>query len=66
MVQKWLVDPPGGLEVVGRLSRIAGTGRQTPPEVRNWSGDPPGGSELVGRPSRTAGSGRETLLEVWK
>ena len=31
MVRKWLEDPPGGLEVVGRPYRRSGTGRETLP-----------------------------------
>ena len=55
---------------------MAGSGRETLPEVWKWSrdphggpevlGDPPGGSEVVYRPSESTGSGRENLREVRK
>ena len=36
-VRKFLGDPPGGSEVVGRQSRRCGTGQETIPEDRKWS-----------------------------
>ena len=62
-VQNWSRDPPIGPELVGTLSRIAGTGRQTVSKVWYWPADPPGGLELVGRPSQRSGTGRYTLPE---
>ena len=64
-------DHPGGVELVGRLSRRSGcsqrpsqrcgTGRETLPEVRNWSRNLFGGPKLIDRPSRRSESGREIL-----
>ena len=54
---KWSEDPPGGTEVVRKLSNRTGSGRETLREVRKWSGDlrevrkwsgdPPSGPEVV-------------------
>ena len=49
----WSEELPGGLEVVGRLARRFGTGRETSLRL-----------ELVGRPSQKSESGWETLPEV--
>ena len=60
--------------VVGRLSRMSGSGREALSEVQELSGDPPGFPGVVGkpsrmfgvvgRPSRMSGCGREYLLDV--
>ena len=36
------VDSPGCLKVVGRPSRLPGSGREGIPYVPKWSGGPPG------------------------
>ena len=59
-----VADPPGGVELVGRLSRRSKTGRETLPVVRKTSGDPPGGPEDVGRPFRSFVISGETLSKV--
>ena len=41
-VQEWLGGPPGCPGVVGRPSRMSGSGREALPNVRKWSRGPPG------------------------
>ena len=75
-VRKWLGDPPGVPEVVGRPSprsevvsrpsRRSCSHQKTLWEVRMWLVGPPEGSEVVRRPSGRSGSVRETLQEVRK
>ena len=50
--------------VVGRPSRMSGSGREALPDVREWSGGPPGCLGVVGRTSRMSGSSREVLPDV--
>ena len=57
-------DHPGCPGVVGRPSRMSGSGWEALPDVREWSGGPPGCPGVVGRPSRMFGSGREALPDV--
>ena len=52
---------PGYLGVVGRLSRIFGSGREDLLNVRKWSEDPPECLGVVERVSQMSGSGWETL-----
>ena len=59
--------------MVGRPSRIAGSGRESIPKGQEWSKGPPGSSKEVGSPvggpgvvessCRRAGIGWEALLE---
>ena len=70
--------PPGCPGVVGRPSRISGSGREAlpnslkaHPDVQEWSGCPSGRSGVppecpgvVGRPSRMLGSGRESIPDA--
>ena len=73
-VRKWSVVPPVCPVVIGRSSRMSGSGerpsrmsgscREVLPDVCEWSG---GGHEcpvVVGRFSRMSGSGREALPYV--
>ena len=60
-MRKWSGDPPGCLEVVGRLSSMSGIGREAIQDDQEWSGDTPVCSGVVGRPSRMSGSGLKTL-----
>ena len=39
-IGKWSGDPPGGPEMVVRLSRISRSGQDTHLEGWKWSGDP--------------------------
>ena len=50
--------------VVGRPSRMSGSGREARQDVQEWSGGPPGCPEMVGKPSRMSGSGWEALPDV--
>ena len=52
--------------VVGRLTRMSGSGRQVLPDVREWSEDPHGCPAVLGRPSQMTGSCRESLSEDWE
>ena len=70
-VREWLGGPSGCPEVIGRHSRMSGSGwedlpgdQKAFPEVWEWSGDPPGSPGVVGNPSRMSGCGREALLDV--
>ena len=70
-VRVWSEGPPGCPGVVGRPSRMSGSGREaltvgreTFPNVWEWSGGPPGCPGVVRRPSRMSGSGRVTLPDV--
>ena len=64
------------LGVVGRPSRMSGSGLEALRYVREYSGDslsypgmvggPPGCPGAVGRASRMTGSGREALLVIWE
>ena len=73
-IWEWSGGPPGCSKLVGRPSRMFGSGRETLPNVPEWSGVPPGclgvvGGPykypgVVGRPSRMSRSGRETLPNV--
>ena len=78
-VREWLEGPPKCPGVVGRPSRMAGSGgkplqisgssRESLPDIREWSGGPSGYPEVVGRTSTTNrmfGSGRENLWDVWE
>ena len=63
--------PPECPGVVGRHSRICGSGRKALPDVlealldiREWSGGPPGCQGMVTKLSRLSGSGRKSLSDV--
>ena len=58
--------PPGCPGVVGRPSRMSGSGRESLPDVREWLRGPPGCPEVVERPYRMSGSGGEDLPDVWQ
>ena len=54
-IREWSGGPPrcseapfGCLGVVGRPSRMFGSGREAHPDVREWSGDPPGCPGVMG------------------
>ena len=53
-----LLEYPG---VVGRPSRMTGSGREALPDVREWSGGPSECHGMVGRSFRMIGSGREAF-----
>ena len=38
---EWLGVPPKCPGVIGRRSRMSGSGREALPDVREWSGGPP-------------------------
>ena len=69
VVREWSVGSSGCLGVVGRPSRLFGSGRETPRmsvcgwetllDVLEWSGAPPRYPGVVGRPFRMSESGRE-------
>ena len=73
-VREWLGGPHECPGVVGRSSRLSGSGREasqmsrsgreTFPDVREWSGGPSGCPGVVGRTFRMFGSGRESLPDV--
>ena len=50
--------------VVGRPSRMSGSGREALPNIREWSGGPPGCPGVVGKPSRMSAIGWEPYIEV--
>ena len=52
------------LEVVGRPSRMSGSGRETLLDVRDRSGGPSGCPGVVGIISRMSGTGRGALKYV--
>ena len=70
-IRKWSGGPPGSLcgpagypGVVGRSSRMSGSGWEALPDVQEWSEVPPGCPGVVGRPSRMPGSCRQALPDV--
>ena len=75
-VQEWSGGPLRCPGVVGRLSRMTGSGREALLDVRDgrdalldvrkWPGGPPLSMGVVGRPTRKSVSVREDLLEVQK
>ena len=52
---------PGSPGVVGRSSRMSGSGREFLSGVREWSGCPSGCPGVVGRPSRMSGIAGDAL-----
>ena len=50
-VREWSV-------VVGKPSRMSGSGLEALPDFREWSGGPHGFPGVVGRASRMSGNGR--------
>ena len=73
-VQEWSGGSPGcqGVVlipsrmsgVVGRPSRMFGSGREALQNVREWSGYPPRCLGVVGSPSQMFGSGRDAIQDV--
>ena len=59
-VREWSGGHHGCPGVVGRLSRMSGSGGM-PPDVREWSDSTPGWPGVVVRPSRISGSGQDAL-----
>ena len=63
-VQEWLGSPPKSQGVVGRPTRMSGSGREAILDVRELSGGPPGSPEVVEGLFQMSGSGREALLDA--
>ena len=59
---EWSGGPPGCPGVVGRPSRMSGSGREALPDDPKWSGDPPECPGVVGRLFRMSRGGGEALL----
>ena len=55
-VRECLRGPPGYPVVVGRPSRMSGSGREALSDVWEWSGGPPVSLVVVGSLSRMSGS----------
>ena len=55
---------PDVRELVGRPSRMSGSGRQALPYVQEWWKVPPECPGVVARPSRMSGCGRIALPDV--
>ena len=70
-VREWSGDPPGCPGVVGRHSRMSGSGwetfpdvREAHPDVREWSGGPPKCQQVIGMHSGICGRGLDSLGDV--
>ena len=70
-VREWSDSTPGCPGVVGRLSRMTGSGwetfsniRDALMDIREWSEGSPRFPKVVGRPSLMSGSGWESLRDV--
>ena len=55
---------PGCPEMVGKPSRMSGSGQESLLNVREWSRVPPGCPGVIGRPYRMSGSDWEALSDV--
>ena len=47
-VRYWSINPPGCLRLVGRVSRMSGSGQEAYPHVQEWSGCFPRSARVVG------------------
>ena len=65
--REWSGGPAACLRVVGRCSKMSGSGLKSGsealPDVWELSGGRPGCPRVIGRPTRISGCGRESLQD---